>query len=501
MRSSGLQHGPFVAAVLAVLAACAGTTSTHTPPSIRVGAGEPSPGLRDFDAGLRALGLGGPEANLRAAESFAKAVEADPTLWEAWYDLGAVRWRLGDNRAAAAAFGKAIAIDPTRTSARVARAEALRRMGKIPDARADYDAALERDPEDHATRLRLASLQRESGDFNGSLQTVREVLRHNGLKENRLLADANVELGLGYLAAGRVELADLVLTKAAEADSKNPRVWNSLGLLALKQGNDQEAFQRLDHATDLDPSFRDARFNKATVLLDAGDYAKARIELDRALAGQNDDADLDALVALGVAHRGLGDFAQAKASWERVLNVAPMHADALFDLALLELDGLHNESAARSLFERYLAAAPEDHPRITEARSRLGELGPLPAPPATPAPVPRPKKNQRRPRRRFWLPLAGALFLGATAQAAPRKRPARPATAAPLEQKNTLERAENDERKEKTFDFAAMGIEGKVLAPQLLYLLGRIKVELEKGSLENRSFLPELVRSVDEGGL
>jgi hypothetical protein len=46
-----------------------------------------------------------------------------------------------------------------------------------------------------------------------------------------------------------------------------------------------------------------------------------------------------------------------------------------------------------------------------------------------------------------------------------------------------------------------MGIEGKVLAPQLLYLLGRIKVELEKGSLEGRTFLPELVRSVDEGGL
>jgi hypothetical protein len=56
-------------------------------------------------------------------------------------------------------------------------------------------------------------------------------------------------------------------------------------------------------------------------------------------------------------------------------------------------------------------------------------------------------------------------------------------------------------KKEKTFDFAAMGIEGKVLAPQLLYLLGRIKVELERGSLEGRSFIPELVRSVDEGGI
>ncbi|HKA88459.1 MAG TPA: hypothetical protein VKE22_12380 [Haliangiales bacterium] len=53
----------------------------------------------------------------------------------------------------------------------------------------------------------------------------------------------------------------------------------------------------------------------------------------------------------------------------------------------------------------------------------------------------------------------------------------------------------------KTYDFTAMGIEGKVLTPQIMYLLGRIKVELEKSDLEKRSFMPELVRSVDEGGI
>jgi hypothetical protein len=53
----------------------------------------------------------------------------------------------------------------------------------------------------------------------------------------------------------------------------------------------------------------------------------------------------------------------------------------------------------------------------------------------------------------------------------------------------------------KTYDFSAMSIEGKVLTPQIMYLLGRIKVELEKSDLEKRSFIPELVRSVDEGGI
>ena len=53
----------------------------------------------------------------------------------------------------------------------------------------------------------------------------------------------------------------------------------------------------------------------------------------------------------------------------------------------------------------------------------------------------------------------------------------------------------------KTYDFTAMSIEGKVLTPQIMYLLGRIKVELEKSDLEKRSFIPELVRSADEGGI
>lgn len=92
------------------------------------------------------------------------------------------------------------------------------------------------------------------------------------------------------------------------------------------------------------------------------------------------------------------------------------------------------------------------------------------------------------------LLLVPSLALAAPGKKKPAAKPAEKATEEKVDKKT-------DANKEKTFDFAAMGIEGRVLAPQLLYLLGRIKVELERGSLEGRSFVPELVRSVDEGGL
>jgi hypothetical protein len=52
--------------------------------------------------------------------------------------------------------------------------------------------------------------------------------------------------------------------------------------------------------------------------------------------------------------------------------------------------------------------------------------------------------------------------------------------------------------KEKTFDFNALDLNGHTRTPQLLYFLERANEELERASLEKRSFIPHLVRSVDE---
>ena len=56
-------------------------------------------------------------------------------------------------------------------------------------------------------------------------------------------------------------------------------------------------------------------------------------------------------------------------------------------------------------------------------------------------------------------------------------------------------------KKARVFDFGAMSFEGTMRTPQLLYFLGRVKQELDRASLEKRSFMPELQRTVDEGGM
>jgi tetratricopeptide (TPR) repeat protein len=369
-------------ASLGALGACGGGGGAQaTSPAARTGprtTREPinPKAAKEFEGAMRALRVGGPEAQDTARARLRAAVELDPSLWEAWHDLGVIAYKEGDDDAAIDAFGKALRLKPGHTPSLLARAEANRRSGRRKDARADYESALKTTEEDDPNRkdaaARLAALLRDAGEFDDAVDVLRNTVRVSGAS-----ARIYVELGLIYIAQKRFELAQLVLAKATELDAKDPAIYNALAVLALRQGKAQEAFDRFDQAVSLDPSYIDARFNKASVLLDAGDYARAKAELTTIVEKRPDDHA--ASVALGVALRGLKDFPEAKRTWDRVIKEAPRRsaarADAMFDVAILELDYMNDPAGGKTALERYLQEAPASHAKRPAAEEKRKELG------------------------------------------------------------------------------------------------------------------------------
>lgn len=331
--------------------------------------------VREFEAAMRAVRLRGPEAAETARGRLQAAVKQDPTLWEAWFNLGAIAWRQGDDDEAAASFSRALDVNPGHTASLMARAEAYRRSGRKNQARTDYQAAIKAmaqdDPNRTDTATRLASLLRDDGAFDDAVGVLRDAARATGIS-----AKVYTELGLIYLAQQRLELAQLVLAKAVQLDAKDPTVYNALALLAARQGKAQESFQLFDQAATMDRNYIDARFNKAAVLLDAGDYGRAKAELTAIVESKPDD--YAAHVALGVAQRGLREFPEAKRTWDRVVSEAGKRsgarADALWNLATLKLDFLEDTAGGKADLERYLQEAPANHARRQDAENKCKEV-------------------------------------------------------------------------------------------------------------------------------
>jgi hypothetical protein len=55
--------------------------------------------------------------------------------------------------------------------------------------------------------------------------------------------------------------------------------------------------------------------------------------------------------------------------------------------------------------------------------------------------------------------------------------------------------------KDQVFDFTGLSLAGSMRMPQLLYFLDRAEEELARAALERRSFVKEMVRSVDQEAL
>ena len=316
-----------------------------------------------FAAGVKHMDAGAEHYD-KAVREFSRAAELAPTLWEAHLNVGIVELRRANLSAAATALRKSVDIH--------ASAPALETLGEIylrqnrsDDAVRLYERALKKShANDLRLRNRLAVALRHAHRNEEAEAEIRAILGQDSSN-----ADALSTLAAIRLDQGDLDVAELMLNKGLTRHPEHPQLLTNLGLVALARGDNQAAFVLFERASKADPHFLTGRLNRAAVYLGVGDHAKAQEELSFIL--RIEPGNTAALLGLGVAQRLAGDLKAARTSWQQILKIDDNHAEAHFNLAILEMDFADQPDVAQRHLEQFLRLASKDHERRKDAEERL----------------------------------------------------------------------------------------------------------------------------------
>lgn len=309
---------------------------------------------------------------LKAEEQFRLAAELAPSDSAVHLNLGIVLGEMGRTDEALASFERVLEIDPGSLPALFNRGVLLMRQGGYAEAISTFEKALLLGGDSVPVHYNLAVCYEYAGGerYGRGFEAGRSALHYRKvLAEQPDNAIARFNLGMVCLHGGDPAGAEQELARAAELDPGMADAAFQLGLLMLGKKSYRSAARHLGEARRLDPSLpaaaplADAHGGMGQFYLDNADFENAQRHFEEALAF--DPGRVQALVGLGRAERGLGDYAGAVRSFTSALasdeglplrgELADTYASWADDLAQR---GEHADAAAR--YEYALRLRPDD---------------------------------------------------------------------------------------------------------------------------------------------
>lgn len=191
--------------------------------------------------------------------------------------------------------------------------------------------------------LQQNRLPQSSADFQESLE----------INPNQAFAHKMQGIVLG--AMGRFDESMQAFAAALDIDSKDPEVYFNRANFRFQAGLAQDALADLDAAIKLRGSYLEARSNRANLLVQLGDFARAEKDLDYLVTKVTNNPDI--WVALGLAKHKVGKQRESMQCNERALRLLPNHPDALLNSSSAAYDQGEYPSAL-SWAEKAIAATP-----------------------------------------------------------------------------------------------------------------------------------------------
>lgn len=132
--------------------------------------------------------------------------------------------------------------------------------------------------------------QRQKGSDQAAAVTPTEQLptvqppTNEAQRETLLSDEAFLREGDDYLKSGKLKEAERAYLRGVAKNPKNPRLYNRLGAIYLKQRNYRDALEAFEAARDFDGSKASRHYNVALAAWQLGNLSKAREAIKQAIA-------------------------------------------------------------------------------------------------------------------------------------------------------------------------------------------------------------------------
>ncbi len=292
----------------------------------------------------------------------ATILEIDPVNPEAWELLGRFHHREKRYQQALQAFRKVLELNPDLTEMHLQIAQVQELLDQGEEAVQSYQIFLGANPDDFQARFLLGRLYRR---LHQNESALKEWLRAESLNPNDpWLAQ---DLGDLYLELGNLKEARERLLRG-DGDNEG-----NLGIIARREGRNQEAEQHFLKALDKDPK----QALLWAYLADALVAQDRKLEAIKAYQSALDlePEDFSSLYNLASLHAGLGQPDQAIDYLGRALQVKPQSGPAHYNLALM-LDTKKEYGDAQTHYLKALQNGiekPEAHFRLAVLYARQSE--------------------------------------------------------------------------------------------------------------------------------
>jgi tetratricopeptide (TPR) repeat protein len=254
-----------------------------------------------------------------ALESYRQALEANPKLFPARFNLGVLLLKENKPAEAADELVRAAELEPENYRTHFFAALALEQSGRKEEALAHYRRAAEIDPKQTEPRRAVLALLLEKSDFTAAEPVLEDLLALEPQAPDllRLRADLHLRQQRNEQALAAYEEFLKVKPEDAAAHLAMARIYRD-------QGKTEEAlkhFEAAERASDAPAEAKSARREHAALLGELDRWSEALPLLEKAAAAEPTNADLRA--ALGFAFLQSKQYPRAAAELQAALGLNP----------------------------------------------------------------------------------------------------------------------------------------------------------------------------------